>query len=148
MKQITKTFCLLIISLFTVLFLNLNNSSVAHADTLNKNVTYIVQDGDTLWDISNQFFGDPTKFGEIYCANANTIATPELIFPGQELTISTTSNNSSQENNTEIKEEENIQQESQTETQIEPQAESEPKLEPKVEPETEQKPQVEPGTEQ
>lgn len=148
MKQVTKTFCLLIIALFTVLFLNLNNSSVAYADTLNENGTYIVQDGDTLWDISNQFLGDPTKFNEIYDANANIIAAPELIFPGQELTISTTSNNSGQENNTEIKEEENIQQESQAEAQVEPQVESETEQEPKVEPEIEQKPQVEPETEQ
>ena len=148
MKQVTKTFCLLIIALFTVLFLNLNNSSVAHADTLNENGTYIVQDGDTLWDISNQVLGDPTKFNEIYNANANIIAAPELIFPGQELTIGTTSNNSGQENNTEIKEEENTQQESQAEAQVEPQAESETEQEPKVEPETEQKPQVKPGTEQ
>ena len=148
MKQVTKTFCLLIIALFTVLFLNLNNSSVAYADTLNENGTYIVQDGDTLWDISNQFLGDPTKFNEIYDANANIIAAPELIFPGQELTISTTSNNSGQENNTEIKEEENTQQESQAEAQVEPQVESETEQEPKVEPEIEQKPQVEPGTEQ
>ena len=93
MKQITKTFCLLIIALFTVLFLNLNNSSVAHADTI-----YTVQDGDTLWDISNQVLGDPTKFNEIYNANANIIAAPELIFPGQQLTIGTTSNNSGQGN--------------------------------------------------
>lgn len=143
MKQVTKTFCLLIIALFTVLFLNLNNSSVAYADTLNENGTYIVQDGDTLWDISNQFLGDPTKFNEIYDANANIIAAPELIFPGQELTISTTSNNSGQENNTEIKEEENIQQESQAEVQVEPQVESETEQEPKVEPEIEQKPQTE-----
>ena len=148
MKQVTKTFCLLIIALFTVLFLNLNNSSVAYADTLNENGTYIVQDGDTLWDISNQFLGDPTKFNEIYDANANIIAAPELIFPGQELTIGTTSNNSGQENNTEIKEEENTQQESQAEAQVEPQVESETEQEPKVEPEIEQKPQVEPGTEQ
>ena len=148
MKQVTKTFCLLIIALFTVLFLNLNNSSVAYADTLNENGTYIVQDGDTLWDISNQFLGDPTKFNEIYDANANIIAAPELIFPGQELTISTTSNNSGQENNTEIKEEENTQQESQAEAQVEPQVESEAEQEPKVEPEIEQKPQVESGTEQ
>lgn len=148
MKQVTKTFCLLIIALFTVLFLNLNNSSVAYADTLNENGTYIVQDGDTLWDISNQFLGDPTKFNEIYDANANIIAAPELIFPGQELTISTTSNNSGQENNTEIKEEENTQQESQAEAQVEPQVKSETEQEPKVEPEIEQKPQVEPGTEQ
>ena len=133
MKQITKTFCLLIIALFTVLFLNLNNSSVAHADTLNENGTYIVQDGDTLWDISNQVLGDPTKFNEIYNANANIIAAPELIFPGQQLTIGTTSNNSGQENNTEIKEEENAQQESQAETQVEPQ----------VEPGVEQEPQTE-----
>ena len=42
MKQVTKTFCLLIIALFTVLFLNLNNSSVAHADTLDENGIYTV----------------------------------------------------------------------------------------------------------
>ena len=100
------------------------------------------------WRIGQSFFGDPTKFKEIYDANANIIAAPELIFPGQELTISTTSNNSGQKNNTEIKEEENTQQESQAEAQVEPQVESKTEQEPKVEPEIEQKPQVEPGTEQ
>ncbi len=164
MKKIIRTFSLLIITLFSVLFVNINNSQITYADTTettniietvdnaentneklnnDENVTYIVQDGDTLWDIAYEFFGDPTLFGKIYDANLDLLSEPQLIYPGQELIINVTSNNSGQENNTEIKEEENIQQESQPEAQGEPQAESETEQEPQVEPGVEQEPQTE-----
>ena len=164
MKKIIKTFSLLIITLFSVLFVNINNSQITYADTTettniietvdniknvneknnnDEKVTYIVQEGDTLWDIAYEFFGDPTLFGKIYDANLDLLSEPQLIYPGQELIINVTSNNSGQENNTEIKEEENIQQESQPEAQGEPQAESETEQEPQVEPGVEQEPQTE-----
>jgi LysM repeat protein len=47
--------------------------------------TYEVQSGDTLWDISNRFYGDPFKYWVI--ADANHIANPDVIDVGQQLTI-------------------------------------------------------------
>lgn len=43
--------------------------------------TYTVQPGDTLWGISESFYGTGTRYPEI--AAANGIANPNLIFPGQ-----------------------------------------------------------------
>ena len=119
MKKIIRTFSLLIITLFSVLFINVNNSQIAYADTTettniietvdnaentnekfnnDENVTYIVQDGDTLWDIAYEFFGDPTLFGKIYDANSDLLSEPQLIYPGQELIICLDKGNSEEEN--------------------------------------------------
>lgn len=43
--------------------------------------TYTVVPGDTLWGISEAFYGTGTRYPEI--AAANGIANPNLIFPGQ-----------------------------------------------------------------
>ncbi|MDJ0880026.1 MAG: LysM domain-containing protein [Gammaproteobacteria bacterium] len=48
--------------------------------------TYIVQKGDTLWDISSQFLRDPWYWPEIWYKNPQ-IENPHLIFPGDELAI-------------------------------------------------------------
>jgi LysM repeat protein len=47
--------------------------------------TYTVQSGDTLWAIAEQFYGDGNRYQEI--ANASGVANPDLIQPGQVLTI-------------------------------------------------------------
>jgi LysM repeat protein len=47
--------------------------------------TYTVVSGDTLWAISEQFYGDGNKYQEI--ADASGIPNPDLIQPGQILTI-------------------------------------------------------------
>ncbi|KIU16854.1 LysM peptidoglycan-binding domain-containing protein [Mycolicibacterium llatzerense] len=47
--------------------------------------TYTVQSGDTLWAISEQFYGDGSRYPEI--ASASGIDNPDLIQPGQLLTI-------------------------------------------------------------
>ncbi|MGK2882028.1 MAG: LysM peptidoglycan-binding domain-containing protein [Mycobacterium sp.] len=47
--------------------------------------TYTVVSGDTLWAISERFYGDGSKYQVI--ATASAIANPDLIFPGQVLTI-------------------------------------------------------------
>jgi nucleoid-associated protein YgaU len=47
-----------------------------------------VVNGDTLWDIAQAEYGDPTRWPEIYAANADVVgADPDLIFPGQVLRI-------------------------------------------------------------
>ena len=47
--------------------------------------TYTVESGDTLWAISERFYGDGSKYQII--ADASGIANPDLIQPGQVLTI-------------------------------------------------------------
>jgi LysM domain len=47
--------------------------------------TYTVVSGDTLWAISERFYGDGSKYQVI--ADASGISNPDLIHPGQQLTI-------------------------------------------------------------
>jgi nucleoid-associated protein YgaU len=47
--------------------------------------TYTVVSGDTLWAISERFYGDGSKYQII--ADASGISNPDLILPGQVLTI-------------------------------------------------------------
>jgi nucleoid-associated protein YgaU len=47
--------------------------------------TYTVVSGDTLWAISERFYGNGSKYQMI--ADASGISNPDLIHPGQELTI-------------------------------------------------------------
>ena len=47
--------------------------------------TYTVVSGDTLWAISERFYGDGSKYQVI--ADASGVADPDLIYPGQVLTI-------------------------------------------------------------
>lgn len=49
--------------------------------------TYVVRGGDTLWDIAAHHLGDGARWPEIYAANRDLIADPDLIYPGQELRI-------------------------------------------------------------
>ncbi|MEV6715921.1 LysM peptidoglycan-binding domain-containing protein [Lentzea sp. NPDC051208] len=47
--------------------------------------TCTIAGGDTLWATAERFYGDGNRYGEI--ASANGIANPDLIHPGQVLTI-------------------------------------------------------------
>jgi len=47
--------------------------------------THTVVSGDTLWAIAERFYGDGNKYQQI--ADASGIANPDLIYPGQVLTI-------------------------------------------------------------
>lgn len=48
-------------------------------------VTYTVQSGDSLWAIAESHYGDGNRYNDI--AAANGISNPDLIHPGQVLTI-------------------------------------------------------------
>ena len=49
--------------------------------------TYVVQSGDSLSKIAQQFYGDAKRWPEIFEANKDKIKDPNVIHPGQELRI-------------------------------------------------------------
>lgn len=49
--------------------------------------TYTVQKGDSLWKIAKHFYGNGADYRKIYEANSGSINNPNLIYPGQVLTI-------------------------------------------------------------
>lgn len=51
--------------------------------------TYVVRDGDTLWTIAKQVYGDPHQYKRLLEANPSVMASPEHIFPGQVLRVPT-----------------------------------------------------------
>lgn len=50
--------------------------------------THTVKRGDTLWDLAQQYLGDPFRWPEIYRRNQSTIQDPNLIYPDQVIIIS------------------------------------------------------------
>ena len=44
-------------------------------------INYVVQRGDTLWDLAERYLGGGTKYSQI--AQENNISNPDLIYPGQ-----------------------------------------------------------------
>lgn len=49
--------------------------------------SYTVVKGDCLWNIAKCFYGNGSKYTVIYNANTDKIKNPNLIYPGQVLTI-------------------------------------------------------------
>lgn len=52
-----------------------------------KTKTYTVKSGDCLWNIAKRFYGNGAQYTKIYNANRGKIKNPNLIYPGQVLTI-------------------------------------------------------------
>lgn len=50
--------------------------------------THTVKKGDTLWDLAQQYLGDPFRWPEIYRRNTETVKDANLIYPDQVLVIS------------------------------------------------------------
>lgn len=57
------------------------------AKSTSKNQTYTVKKGDCLWNIAKKYYGNGSKYTVIYNANKSKIKNPNLIYPGQVLTI-------------------------------------------------------------
>ena len=49
--------------------------------------TYTVKSGDCLWNIAKKYYGNGARYSDIYSANKDKISNPNLIYPGQVLTI-------------------------------------------------------------
>lgn len=49
--------------------------------------TYTVASGDCLWNIAKKYLGDGARWNEIYALNTGQISNPNLIYPGQVLTV-------------------------------------------------------------
>ena len=49
--------------------------------------TYTVVRGDCLWNIAKKYYGNGSQYTKIYNANKDKIKNPNLIYPGQVLTI-------------------------------------------------------------
>ncbi|MEM7058731.1 MAG: LysM peptidoglycan-binding domain-containing protein [Pseudomonadota bacterium] len=47
----------------------------------------VIQRGDVLWRIAEQFYGEGVRYSLIYGANTELIRDPDLIYPGQEFSI-------------------------------------------------------------
>jgi LysM repeat protein len=48
---------------------------------------YSVQAGDTLSKIAQQFYGNSSQYLKIFNANRDKLSDPDMIYPGQQLTI-------------------------------------------------------------
>lgn len=58
--------------------------SVEQTDYYHK---HVVDKGDSLSKISKTYYGDPMKYKHIFQANTDILDNPDMIHPGQELTI-------------------------------------------------------------
>ena len=73
-----------------LLFVSLASVAVAHAQSAiprladNAPDTYIVERGDTLWDISALFLNEPWRWPELWSVNPD-VRDPNLIYPGDVL---------------------------------------------------------------
>lgn len=57
------------------------------ASTAPSAKTYTVQKGDTLWAIAAKYYGKGSEYSKITQANTDKISNPNLIYPGQVLTL-------------------------------------------------------------
>ena len=69
---------------------SVNNSRSTSDNAPSGGTTYTVVKGDSLWKIAKKYYGNGSKYTVIYEANKDKIKNPNLIYPGQVLTIPST----------------------------------------------------------
>lgn len=62
-------------------------TNTRQTDNMPSGNTYTVKSGDCLWDIAKAYYGDGSKYTQIYNANKDIISNPRLISVGMVLTI-------------------------------------------------------------
>ena len=81
----------IIFALFTGILLSSAAIAVAQTKPLELAADapdrYVVLPGDTLWSLSSKFLKDPYRWGELWNLNREEIKNPQLIYPGQVLTL-------------------------------------------------------------
>lgn len=68
-------------------FSDVTSGQSSSAAAPSAGTTYVVKGGDSLSKISKKLYGNASKWHRIYDANRDKISNPDLIHPGQELTI-------------------------------------------------------------
>lgn len=63
------------------------DAEIERGPTSETTKTYTVVAGDSLSKIAEHEYGDPNEWRRIYEANKHIIKNPDLIYPGQQLTI-------------------------------------------------------------
>jgi hypothetical protein len=88
-QSISGTYLTPIISGFSTYLYELKtNGHTCEGSPANTDPVWYVRPGDTLYDIADKIYGDPTRWPEIYDANRDEIGEdPNLIFPGQWLKV-------------------------------------------------------------
>lgn len=64
-----------------------NTGSTATASSNNSSKRYTIVSGDTLSGIARKFYGNSSRWPDIFNANRNVIKNANLIYPGQVITI-------------------------------------------------------------
>lgn len=64
------------------------NNTIRQQDNAPKlNSNYVVKNGDSLWNIAKIYYGDGSRWRDIYNANTDVIANPVFIKEGMEIVI-------------------------------------------------------------
>jgi nucleoid-associated protein YgaU len=68
-------------------FSDVQSGSSSTAPAADQGQSYTVQSGDSLSKIAKRVYGDANKWHTIFDANRDKITNPDLIHPGQVLTL-------------------------------------------------------------
>lgn len=83
-REIVMTVLLLVVAAALTVAQQSNSPTEINLDNVPEK--YVVLEGDTLWDISERFLGDPFEWPEVWKRN-EYIINPHLIFPGDTIML-------------------------------------------------------------